>query len=72
MKFPIKDFSVNVSKSSGNCGFGPIYRRILNGELHFLCSDTYLFIQSVSFLLKTVKEKVWSYNDSHPFIQFST
>ena len=25
MKFSIKDFSVNVTKSAGNCGFGHIY-----------------------------------------------
>ena len=25
MKFSIKDFSVNVTESAGNCGFGQIY-----------------------------------------------
>ena len=32
-------FSVNVTKSAISCGFGHIYRKILNGKLHFLCSD---------------------------------
>ena len=27
-------------KSAGKCGFGPTYWRILNGRLHFLCSET--------------------------------
>ena len=38
MKFSIKDSSVNVTKLSGNCGFGHFVEEILNGKLHFLCN----------------------------------
>ena len=33
MKFLIKDFFTKSTKSAGNCGFGHIYCRILNGRL---------------------------------------
>ena len=36
-RFPLGISSLNVTKSSKNCGFGNIYQ-ILNGKLHFLCS----------------------------------
>ena len=37
MKFSIKDFSVNVTKSAGNCGFGhTLIEEILIGKLHIL------------------------------------
>ena len=31
-------FSLNVTKSAGNCGFGQFTEEILNGKFHFLCS----------------------------------
>ena len=34
--FPLNIFSVNVTKSAGNCRFGHIYWKIFNGKLHFL------------------------------------
>ena len=37
--FPLRISSVNVTKSAGFCGFSHIYDEILNGKLHFLCSD---------------------------------
>ena len=36
--FPLRISSVNVTQSAGNCGFGYIYRIILNKKLHFLFS----------------------------------
>ena len=39
MKFSIKDFSVNETKSAGNCGFAHNYWKN-PGKLHFLCSDS--------------------------------
>ena len=36
--FPLSISSVNVIKSAGNCEFGHIYWKILNGKLHFLYS----------------------------------
>ena len=36
--FPLRIPSVNVTKSSGNCGFGHITEKILNRKLHFLYS----------------------------------
>ena len=36
IKFSIKDISINVTKSVVSCRFG----QILNGKLHFLCSET--------------------------------
>ena len=41
LSFPVRISSVNVTKSSVPCGFGHIYWKILNGKLHFLCSDFY-------------------------------
>ena len=41
MKFPFtKEILslVNVTESAGNCEFGRIYCKILNGKLHFLCN----------------------------------
>ena len=32
--------SGNVTKSAISCGFGHISEKILNGKLHFLCSET--------------------------------
>ena len=37
--FPLRISSVNVTKSAVSCGFGHITEEILNGKLHFLCSD---------------------------------
>ena len=36
--FRLRISSVNVTKSSGNCGFGHIYWKIFTGKLQFLCS----------------------------------
>ena len=36
-RFSLGISSLNVTKSSKNCGFGNVYQ-ILNGKLHFLCS----------------------------------
>ena len=36
--FLLKISSVNVTKSAGNCGLVTFADKILNGELHFLCS----------------------------------
>ena len=36
--FLLRISSVNVTKSTGNCGFGQIYWRNLNEKLHFLCN----------------------------------
>ena len=36
--FRLRVSSVNVTKSSGNCGFGHIYWKIFTGKLHVLCS----------------------------------
>ena len=36
--FPLWVSSVNLTKSTGNCGFGHFYWRNLDGKLHFLCS----------------------------------
>ena len=33
--FPLRISSVNVTKSTGNCGFGHIYRRNLDEKLYF-------------------------------------
>ena len=38
MKFSFRISFVNVTESAGNCEFGRIYWKILNGKLHFLCS----------------------------------
>ena len=37
--FPLRVSSVNVTKSAVSCEFGHVYWKILNGKLHFLCSD---------------------------------
>ena len=38
--FPLGISSLNVTKSTGNCGFGHIYwRNPYNRKVHFLCSD---------------------------------
>ena len=37
--FPLRVFSVNVTKSTVFCGFGHIYWRNLDEKNHFLCSD---------------------------------
>ena len=36
MKFSIRIYSVNVTKSTENCGFGQFTEEIPNGKLHFL------------------------------------
>ena len=37
--FPLRISSVNVTKTTGNCGFGITFtEEILNGKLQFLCS----------------------------------
>ena len=36
--FLLKISSVNVTNSTGNCGFGHISEEVLNGNLHILCS----------------------------------
>ena len=36
--FQLKISSVNVTKSSGNCGSGYFTEEILNGKLHLLCN----------------------------------
>ena len=49
--FPLRISSVNVTKSSVSCGFGPQFPKdlvtyteeILNGKLHFLCSVISIF-----------------------------
>ena len=38
MKFPLKNSSVNVTKSAGNCGFGHIYWRKSLTENFVFCS----------------------------------
>ena len=38
--FPWRISSVNVTKSTGSCWFGPFAVEILQGKLPFLCSDT--------------------------------
>ena len=40
MKFSFKGSSVNVIKSAGNWDLVTFTEEILNGKLHFLCSDT--------------------------------
>ena len=35
IKFSIKDFSVNVNKSTGNCGFGP-YEILIRTDLDLI------------------------------------
>ena len=35
---PLRISSVNVTKSSGNCGLVILTQEILNGKFHFLCS----------------------------------
>ena len=47
--FPLRISSVNVTKSAGNCRFGPIYRRNPNRKLHFLCSDCLFLLCSTQF-----------------------
>ena len=37
--FPLRISSINVTKSAGNCGFSQFTEEILNGKLHFLCSE---------------------------------
>ena len=36
--FPLRISSVNMTKSTGDCGFGHIYWRNPSWKLHFLCS----------------------------------
>ena len=36
--FPLRISSVNMTKSTGNCGLVTFTEEILNGKLHFLCS----------------------------------
>ena len=43
MTVPLRISSVNVTKSTGNCGFGHIYKEIRKGKLHFLCSENSIF-----------------------------
>ena len=37
--FPLRIYSVNVTKSARNCGLVTFTEEILNGKLHFLCSE---------------------------------
>ena len=46
--FSLKIYSVNVTKSAGNCGFGHIYEEIVNEKLHFLCSARTLITYPMS------------------------
>ena len=36
LSFPLRISSVNMTKSTGNCGFGHTIEEILSGKLHFL------------------------------------
>ena len=42
--FPLRISSLNMTKSTGNCGLGQFTEEILNGKLHFLCSEIKSFI----------------------------
>ena len=46
--FPLRVSSVNVTKFAGNCRFGHIYWRNLNGKLHFSYSTLLLSLIMVS------------------------
>ena len=37
--FPLRILSVNVTKSAVSCGLVTVTEEILNGKLHFLCSE---------------------------------
>ena len=37
--FPLRIFSVNATKSTGNANLVTFTEEILNGKLHFLCSE---------------------------------
>ena len=52
--FPLKISSVNVTKSSIICGFGPFAEEIVSGKLHFLCSQLLFW-------------KHWKVCKSHPW-----
>ena len=62
--FSLRISPVNVTQSAGHCEFGHIYRRILNGKLHFLCSVLF-----VAFLL--VRQKHVLYIVAYISLQYS-
>ena len=37
--FPLRISKENVTKSAWKCGFGHIFGEIVNGKVHFLCSE---------------------------------
>ena len=47
--FPLRIFSVNVTKSTGNCGFGHIYWRNPSWKTSFFCA-VFLRISLISLL----------------------
>ena len=76
--FPLRISSVNVTKSAVSCGFDHTYEDILNGKLHFLCSENssivkwgykdhfkpvYFFYEKISRTQKALKRKA---NNFHP------
>ena len=63
--FPLRISSVNVTKFAGNCGFGHICRRNLNGKLYFsysfLLLSLIMFSSSPIFLFHLiVLSQLWS------------
>ena len=56
--FPLRIFSVNVTKSVENCCLVTFTEEILNGKLHFLCSGCYYMSIFYSMLFKALSQ-VW-------------
>ena len=60
--------SVNVAKSPGNCGLVTFTEEILNGKLHFLWSDCYLYIAAFSVQTSsTVVFTVWLLSEKNGY-----
>ena len=48
MKFPLRISSVNVTKSAETTDLVTFAEEILNGKLHFLCSEIRVFVTPVA------------------------
>ena len=53
--FPLRIYSVNVTKSTVSCGLVTFTEEIFNRKLHFLCSDTAHFWQELSLSIQEIK-----------------
>ena len=59
--FPLSISSLNVTKSAGNCDLVTFTEEILNGKLHFLCSDWLSPLSATEWFSENVNEKTEAY-----------